>query len=98
MSAIVDGRRLPLERDRAARFEDRALDLAERRKALFAGRGFKLMHRDEFALDVSHVELAVLDEDVGLAFDEVLQPAVVVKQAVDAVVEDEERDCTDDAA
>src|SRR5581483_6103922 len=85
------------ERDAAAGLEHGALDLVERREALLVRRRLELGQRDELPPEAIGTDPAVLDQHVGLALDEPVEPLVAVEEPDDQIVDDEERRRADDA-
>src|SRR5579871_413210 len=98
MTSILDGWLLREKRDRPSRIENRFVDFVERRKALLVRRGLELAAGDELVLQPVHANGAVLNQDVGVAFDDAVESFVSVEKPDDDVVDGEQRGSADDAA
>ena len=75
------------EREGAARFQDALVHFSERAETLFARRSFELRHRDELSLQVLWPDCSALDKNVGLAFDELVQLAVLIQEPNHEVID-----------
>jgi hypothetical protein len=73
-------------------------DFGKRCEPLFPRGGFELLHSNEFLFQTLFVYLAVLNQQVGLAFNQLVELPVVVEEANDQVVGDEQGSGADQPA
>src|SRR3989442_15986050 len=93
------GRRLLREEaNAAAGFQNRALDLVERREALLVGRSFERRDGDQLTLQPLGLNLTVFDQHVGITLDQSLEAVVGVEIPHYAVVDDARRRGADGSA
>ena len=81
-----------------AGFQHALLDFGERLEALLPGSCFELRHGNQLPLQILHSHFTAQHQNVGSAFDQLVEFAVIVEEANDQIVGDEQGSSADDSA